>query len=259
MKPSLIVALILAQTLVSAAQPAEPRVPQPRVTPTVSRAPSVWLGLTVAKPDESITAHVPALPQGMGFVVKSIEDGGPAQAAGLVAFDILWKIGDQMLVNEAQLATLLRQSKPGDQVVLSGFRGGKPLEVKLKLGEAPVLERPVAGEMLADLLLPGTNRAPMRVVNLAEKSASFSADDGKAVISRDGGIYLVKISGPKDETIFDGQVSREDQLESVPEAWRRRVQVLCRTLDQALDGTMMPQRQSRPRVVPPPVPSAGNR
>lgn len=259
MKSSLIVALILAQAFVAVAQPAEPRVPQPRVTPAVSRAPSVWLGLTVAKPDESITAHVPALPQGMGFVVKSIEDGGPAQAAGLLAFDILWKLGDQMLVNESQLATLLRLSKPGDQVVLSGFRGGKPLEVKLKLGEAPVLERPVAGEMLADLLLPGTSRAPMRVVNLAEKSASFSADDGKAVVSRDGSIYQVKISGPKDEPIFDGQVGRNDSLDIVPESWRRRVQVLCRTLDQALDGNMMPQRQPRPRVVPPPAPAAENR
>ena len=74
-------------------------------------------------------------------MVKSIDDGGPAQAAGLTEFDLLWKIGDQMLVNEAQLATLLRLSKPGEEVILAGFRGGKPLEVKLKLGEAPAFAR----------------------------------------------------------------------------------------------------------------------
>ena len=71
-------------------------------------------------------------------MVRSIEKGGPAEAAGLKELDVLWKIGDQMLVNEGQLAALLRLSKPGDEIVLSGFRARQAdLEVKLKLGEAP--------------------------------------------------------------------------------------------------------------------------
>ena len=134
MKPSFILALLVAQTLWSAGEPSEARVPQPRLGPPGTRAPQAWLGLKVSKPDETITAHVPSLPPGIGFVVKSIDEGGPAQAAGLTEFDLLWKFGDQMLVNEAQLATLLRLSKPGEEVVISGFRGGKPLEVKLNLG-----------------------------------------------------------------------------------------------------------------------------
>lgn len=250
MKPSLIVALLLAQTFLSAAEPPEPRTPQPRLVPMATRAPRAWLGLKVAKPDGTITAHVPSLPQGIGFVVKSIDDGGPAQAAGLTEFDLLWKLGDQMLVNEAQLATLLRLSQPGEEVVIAGFRGGKPLEVKLKLGEAPILQRPFSGEMVEAAILPGACGGPMRVVNVAEKSASFSADEGKAVVSRDDQVYKVKISGPKDELIFEGELASGDKLDKLPEGWRGRIQVLCRTLDNALDGSMMPQRQPRPRVVP---------
>lgn len=251
MKPTYILALLAVQTLWSVGEPAEPRVPQPRQSPQAVRAPQAWLGLRVAKPDETITAHVPSLPQGIGFVVKSIDDGGPAQAAGLTEFDLLWKFGDQMLVNEAQLATLLRLSKPGEEVVISGFRGGKPLEVKLKLGLSPVLQKPFSGEMVESAILPGACPGPMRMVNVAEKTASFSNDDGSAVVRRDGDAYHVKIEGSKSELIFEGDVANSDSLELVPQDWQRRIRVLCRTLDQALEGNMMSQRQPRPRVVPP--------
>lgn len=253
MKSVYIVALLAVQILPSGAQTAEPRVPQPRQNPSLVRAPHAWLGLRVAKPDASVTAHVPSLPPGVGFVVKSIDEGGPAQSAGLVEFDLLWKIGDQMLVNEAQLATLLRLSKPGEEIVISGFRGGKPLEVKLKLGEAPALQPPFVGEMVESAILPGGCPGPMRRVDVADKTASFSNDEGRAVVRRDGEVFKVKIEGPKEELIFEGEVSDERNLGQVPEEWQRRVEVLCRTLDQALNGGMLPQRQPRPRVVPPPV------
>ncbi len=253
MKPTFLLALLAAQTLGSAGEPAETRVPQPRPDSHSVRAPQAWLGLRVAKPDETITAQVPSLPPGIGFVVKSIDEGGPAQAAGLTEFDLLWKFGDQMLVNEAQLATLLRLSKPGQEVVISGFRGGKPLEVKLKLGQSPGLQRPFSGEMVESAILPGACPGPMRMVNVADKTASFSNDDGRALVRRDGDAYHVKIEGPKEEVIFEGDITNSDSLDKVPEKWHRRIQVLCRTLDQALEGTMMSQRQPRPRVVPPPT------
>lgn len=233
-------AILLAQTLLTGGQTAEVGAPQ------------AWLGLIVAKPDEATTVHVPSIPPGIGFVVKSIDPAGPAQAAGLLELDLLCKFRDQMLVNEAQLATLLRLEKPGAEVVISGFRGGKPMEVKLKLGQAPLLNKPFSGEMVESAVLPGTCHGPMRVVNVAEKSASFSNDEGRAVVRRDGEIFKVKIDGFKGAVIFEGDLSDDEGLAQVPEAWRRKIQVLCRTLDQTLSGALLPQRQPRPRVVPPP-------
>lgn len=242
MKSSLIAAILFAQTLLSGGQTAEHRLLQ---------APQAWLGLRVAKPDEAVTVHVPSIPPGVGFVVKSIDDGGPAQAAGLLELDLLWKFGDQMLVNEAQLATLLRLAKPGEEVVISGFRGGKPLSVTLKLGQAPALTKPFSGEMVESAVLPGSCGGPMRVVNVAEKSASFSNDEGRAVVRREGEVFKVRIDGLKGEVIFEGDLSKDEDLANAPESWRRKIQVLCRTLDQALDGGMVSQRQPRPRVIPP--------
>ncbi len=247
MKLCIISAILAAGTFASADQPEIP-ILAPHPAPK-SQTVSSWLGLRVAKPDETITAHLPSIPPGVGFVVRTLDPGGPAQAAGILELDLVWKFGDQLLINEAQLATLLRLSKPNEEVKLSLFRAGKPLEVKLKLGEAPVMSKPILGEMVETAIMPGACSGPMRVVNVAEKSASYSTDDGNATVRRDGDSLRIKITGPKEEVIYDGKLAKGENLDKVPECWRRRIQVLSRSLDHALDGTSY-QRQPRPRVVP---------
>lgn len=216
-------------------------------------APRAWLGLEVSKPDETITAHLPSLPPGIGFVIRSIDKDGPAAAAGLRELDILWRIGDQMLVNEGQLAALLRLSKPGEEITLSGFRSGKPLDITLKLGEVPASKKTFPGDLLDAAILPGECGGPMRVVNVSDKTASYSTSDGRAEVRREGSVYHVKIHGPGDEIIHQGELPPDGSLDQIPTNWKRRVNALRRGLDHALDGRMMPSRQPRPRVVPPPA------
>lgn len=213
-------------------------------------APRAWLGVQLAKPDRSVTVHVPSLPPGIGFVVTGTDEEGPARAAGIREYDLLWKLGDQMLVNEAQLAALLRLSKPGDEVTLSGFRGGKPLEVKLKLGDATAARKPVPGEVVDAAVFPSDYGVPMRVINVSEKSASLSTDAGRAVVRRDEDGYRVTIRGLKNEEIFDGTVPSDRELGTVPDAWQRRVRVLCRSLDQAMAGNEAPPREPKSRIIP---------
>ncbi len=249
MKPIHIAVLLLAQTIWSAAEPAGPKgLPAGLVS---RQAPKAWLGLQVSKPDQASAAQLPSLPPGVGFVVVSLDAGGPAETAGLQELDILWKFGDQMLVNEAQLATLLRLSKPGEEVAISGFRAGKHLEVKLKLGDAPSAPLPFGGDFVEAAVLPGVHVGPMRVVNVSQKNASFTADEGTATVHREGDVYKIRIEDPKNQVIYAGELTKDGGLDKIPEGWRRKVQVLCRTLDQALDGTMVSGRQPRPRVVPP--------
>ena len=105
--------------------------------------------------------------------------------------------------------------------------------------------------MVETATVPAEGNGPVRVVNVAEKSASFSAEAGNAVVRRDGEIYQVKITDAKDQLIFEGNLTQMDEIGHVPVDWQRRIQVLCRTLDQALSGSMMAPRQPQPRVVPP--------
>lgn len=250
MKFSVIAAMLIAPTLAFAEEPLAHELPVPAASQKPIY-PSAWMGLRVVKPDETITAQVPALPPGIGFLVKSMDPGGPAETAGLRELDLIWKLNDQMLVNESQLAALLRLSKPGQEIVLGAFRGGKPLEVKLRLGEAPLLKRPFPSEMVEAAIMPGDCNGPMRVVNIAERSATYSTDEGRAILKRDGENYNVSIHDSADKLIFEGNFSPDDKLEKLPKDWRRRVFALRRGLDQSLDGRMMPTRQPRPRVVPP--------
>lgn len=253
MQRFLFIALLIGGALVSATEPVDFKLPQLPVNPP-PQAPRAWLGLQVAKPDETVTSHLKSLPPGIGFVIKTIDAGGPAQTAGLQVSDLLWKLGDQMLVNEGQLATLLRLAKPGEEILLSGFRAGQPLEVKLKLGEAPALQRLFPGELVDGVILPGECGGPMRVVNVSDRLASYSTDEGRAVVRRDGEVYKVKIQGPQDELIYEGDLPADGRVDQIPESWRRRVHALRRGLDHALEGRMMPTRQPRPRVLPPVVP-----
>lgn len=252
MKHCIIVAILLVQPLFSTEEVVEYRIPKPLSAPV--SPPQAWLGLQIMKPDAILNAQLPDLPKGIGFVVRSIEEGGPAQVAGLLQSDVLWKIDDQLLVNEGQLSALLRLKEPGQEVMLSAFRGGKPLEVKLKLGENLALKKTVPDELIEASILPDVYAGPMRVINIVEKSVSYSADQERAEVRRDGQEYLVKIEGRENQILFDGKLVRGDtRLEGVPENWHQRIQVLCRTLDRAIDGGINLQRQPRPRVVPPPT------
>jgi PDZ domain len=225
----------------------------PPVTSCHSSVPRAWLGLRVAKPDLTLTAQVPALPPGIGFVVTSLDAAGPAVLAGFREFDLVWKLGDQWLVNEAQLAALLRLRQPGEQVTLAAFRGGKPLDIQLKLGETPAQGQPLPPELMDAVMLQEDAESPMRIVNLAEKSASYAADDGRGSIQRDAGFYQVRIDNSAGNLLFEGRFSEGESFERVPEAWRKRILALRRSLDHTLDGQNLLPRQPRPRVVPPPT------
>lgn len=251
MKSLLVIALLIAWPLSFAGQPMDIKNPPPPIK--ALQPASAWLGLQVAKPDVTTTTHLPTLPPGIGFVIRSLDVGGPAQIAGLQESDLLWKLGDQLLVNEGQLAALLRLSKPGEEITLSGFRAGKPLELTLKLGEAPITKRPFPGDFVDSAILSGECGGPMRVVNVAARLASYSTDEGRAVVRREGDLYKVKIQGPQDELIYEGDLPTDGSLGQIPEHWRRRIHALRRGLDQALDGRIMPNRQPRPRVITPAV------
>ncbi|RYD18239.1 MAG: PDZ domain-containing protein [Verrucomicrobiaceae bacterium] len=249
MKQALLALLILAQIPHAGAQAGDESSP-PGVENQSAIAPRTWLGLKVEKLDESVAAQVAELPPGFGFLVKSLDKDGPAQKAGLKELDILWKFRDQMLANESQLVALLRLAKPGEEIPLAIFRAGKPLEIKVALGESPVPEPPATADSgnAVDTTPVGV---PTRVVNVADRTASFSAEDGNAVVWNDNGVFHVRITGLKDEVLHEGAVSREGKGEGIPQAWQEKVEVLCRTLEQSLSGNLIPQRQPRPRVVVP--------
>lgn len=179
--------------------------------------------------------------------IESVTDEGwRKDSEGDPMHSVRLKTVQENNVRDEKSGMLVRISEPREEVLMM------PAE---SFSEGSVLKKPESKGLVEVAAVPSESNGPVRVVNMAEKSASFtSPEEGKAVVTRDGEIYKLKISGPEAATLFQGDLAKDDKLDQVPEAWRKRVQVLCRTLDQALDGNMMPSRGPQPRITPPTTP-----
>lgn len=217
-----------------------------------SRMPQIpWVGLSVGSLEEAMRAHAPGLPAGVGFLVKAVHEGGPAEDAGVKAYDILWKLDDQLLVNHAQFAALLGMHEAGDKISLSVIRSGEHQSIELKLGEMPAIPPDVAiSPMELTLTPPGVPGLPKTVVFPGERTAELTREDGStAKLSKGADGFEVSILDPDGEVIYEGPVGGEKA--AVPEAWRCSIGALIRGLQRAENQDWRP-RQPRRRVISPP-------
>ena len=223
--------------------------------PLVARAEerAAWVGLSVSKLEEAMRAQVPEVPAGVGFLITSVDAGGPAEGAGLRPYDILWKLEDQLLVNEAQFAALLALRKPGELVNLTVMRSGRQQQVAVALTEAPPrasgMPVPPAELPLVPTGIPGM---PRTIVYPRARTAEVSREDGSmASLRYDEGVAVVTLTGPSGEAIYDGPIEKDGVL-AVPIEWRGTVAALMRALSHAENPAWQPRRP-RPRVVLPPA------
>jgi len=92
-----------------------------------------FLGVETAPVPEALASQL-GLDRDMGLVVQRVAEDSPA-ASVLKEHDVLTKFGDQLLIDTRQLSVLVRAKKPGDEVKLTLFRGGKEITVTAKLAE----------------------------------------------------------------------------------------------------------------------------
>ncbi|MGB6221587.1 MAG: PDZ domain-containing protein [Haloferula sp.] len=210
-----------------------------------------WVGLVVASLDESMRAQVPEVPKGVGFLIDSVALDGPASKAGLQRYDVLWKFEDQMLINEAQFATLLRLKKAGDPVKLSVVRGGESLEVELVLGKAP--DDPKSARISPSelpLIPTGVPGMPQVRVTPQERVAEITRADGSlAKLYYKGDEAWVTIQEADMKVIYDGPVRADGEF-LAPDDWSCSIGAMFRSLYKAKNPNWAPRRP-RPRVVMP--------
>lgn len=90
-----------------------------------------YLGITYASISEfdSYVYNVEA-----GAYINKVEDGSPADKAGLQSADIITKINDESVVDS--FSTVLSKYKPGDEVEITYYRNGEEKTTTVTLGEA---------------------------------------------------------------------------------------------------------------------------
>ena len=90
------------------------------------------------------------LPVQEGLLVETVAKGGPAAAAGIhggdrivqaglrqyyIGGDVIVAIDGQKIANQFDLNVILNHHRPGDTVNVTVYRGGKKMDIPLKLGE----------------------------------------------------------------------------------------------------------------------------
>lgn len=103
-----------------------------------------YLGLA-AEPVSPELATQLGLARGVGLTVVSVKADSPAAAAGVQQHDVLHKLDDQVLVNTAQLRTLVQNHAEGDTVTLTLIRQAQPVTVTATVGATEVPERGLGG------------------------------------------------------------------------------------------------------------------
>ncbi len=72
-----------------------------------------------------------------GALVSQVQEGGPADKAGLKMGDVIETVNGDSIQTNVDLTTRLARMEPDQVVTLGIMRNGKPMTVKVKLGEFP--------------------------------------------------------------------------------------------------------------------------
>jgi len=77
------------------------------------------------------------VPDTSGALVQNVESGGPASKAGVKNGDVIRKYNGQTVPDAGALTALVTQTDPRSTVTLGILRNGKPMTIKITLGERP--------------------------------------------------------------------------------------------------------------------------
>lgn len=78
------------------------------------------------------------LPRAAGALISQVTEGSGAEAAGIRPDDVIVGVDGAAVERSAQLQTRIAQKRPGERVRIQLYRDGAPLEVEVRLGEAPL-------------------------------------------------------------------------------------------------------------------------
>ena len=158
------------------------------------------------------------LPDGVGLTVHHVLAGSPAASAGLKRFDVLVRLGDQLLINDRQFRVLTRMRRPGDAIDLRVMRAGEPLTFTAVLNQREIPVADVPPNELVQWLIRPSGRTSF--------SASYEDDRHVLILTTDDrGKYLVA-KDAQGTTLFSGPINTDQQRSGVPEVLLKKLELL---------------------------------
>ncbi|MBL8915414.1 MAG: trypsin-like peptidase domain-containing protein [Archangium sp.] len=111
-------------------------VPQLEKSGSVTRG---WLGVGIQDVSPAL-AKALSVPGKDGALITQVNDGSPAAKGGVKTEDVVLAIDGEHVGSSSALTRTVALKRPDATVTLAVIRGGKPIELKVKLGVRPDLE-----------------------------------------------------------------------------------------------------------------------
>lgn len=115
-----------------------------------------------------------------GALVDEVQEGSPAEAAGILHGDVIIKIGDHPIQTAQQLRLKVSQMSPGDEVLVQLIREGEVLELPVVLGSV----KASLAQSKTDTVLEGVTLQSLDA-KLRESLSVPEAIDGVVVLNVD--------------------------------------------------------------------------
>jgi serine protease Do len=171
------------------------------------------LGVTIQDVNQQL-ANSFKLPRPMGALVSDVEADGPASKAGLKSGDVITKLDGHDIDRSADLPSRVAALKPGASARVEVWRGGKPLDINVSLGElkdATTIAKAESGEGGGRL---GVAVRPLRPEEA--KQLGSIAGSGVVVEQADGAAAEAGIQAGDVILSFNGQpVQSAEQLKGL--------------------------------------------
>lgn len=147
------------------------------------------LGVTIQNITDTI-AKSQNLKNEQGALISQVQPNGPAAKAGLKIGDVITSVDGHKIYESAQLPPIVAMTAPETAASVQIVRDGKPMTVKVKIGEMPrngLTPQYLAGAPAAK---GGSNRLGLSVQNISSGMRQQLGYNGK------GGVVITDVEGP---------------------------------------------------------------
>jgi serine protease Do len=102
-----------------------------------------WMGVTIQSMTPDLAESF-GLDEPRGALVSSVQEGGPAHAAGVSVGDVILRFGDEPIDSMRELPRVVAGARHGESVEVQVLRDGEPRTLRLKVGRTPGSEKVAA-------------------------------------------------------------------------------------------------------------------
>jgi len=95
-----------------------------------------WIGISIQDISDEM-AETLAIPKSKGALVTDVTPEGPSDKAGIIASDVIVKIGNQEIIEMKTLPQIISQIQIGKSVGVTILRGGKAKVLSVKIAKMP--------------------------------------------------------------------------------------------------------------------------